>query len=259
MVSPKNHRKISVFCELRRHRFCSIFRAKHNEWWLRLIWAIFRKTTNSLLRNKRKKFRWSNIWYVGDSVPFSLLAPMDNRLSSLLSVFPPPTPLCLSPRPRFTIDHTRQCDIIFSVLWYPNFRLISSQPDDLGFSGCIHRTRTSFWQQNDMLSPHFSFRNRWPWHAAWSVGLPCILLFVSVTELFFFRFLHVYLFRAKSPLTFSVAKLVQAVFCKYQCLIPWIFSKTFCRLPCNPVKTFRGPRVKNPVISCMSYSPCQLF
>ena len=30
-LSPKNRRKISDFCELRRHRFCSIFRAKHNE------------------------------------------------------------------------------------------------------------------------------------------------------------------------------------------------------------------------------------
>ena len=89
----------------------------------------------------------------------------------------------------------------------------------------------------------FPFRNRWPWHAAWSVGLPCILLFVSVTELFFFRLLHVCLFRAKSPLTFSVAKLVQAVFCKYQCLIPWIFSKTFCRLTYSG-KNFSWPRVK---------------
>ena len=46
-----------------------------------------------------------------------------------------------------------------------------------------------------------------------------------------------------STLTFSVAKLVQAVFCKYQCLIPWIFSKTFCRL-CQPIKTFHSPGVK---------------
>ena len=85
MVSPKNHRKISDFCELRRHRFCSIFRAKHNEWWLRLIWAIFRKTTNSLLRNKRKNFvdliygtletayhfHFLHLWIIG-SVAFSL-------------------------------------------------------------------------------------------------------------------------------------------------------------------------------------------
>ena len=104
----------------------------------------FSQNNKFSLAKQTKKFRWSNIWYVGDSVPFSLLAPMDNRLSSLLSVFPSLTPLCLSPGSRFTIDHTGQYHIellrplisalqadLFTTRWPWLFGVHSSYPNFL--------------------------------------------------------------------------------------------------------------------------------
>ena len=50
-----------------------------------------------------------------------------------------------------------------------------------------------------------------------ALGLTGILFFVPVTKLFIYRLLLLWFFQAKRvTLTFSVAKLVQAVFCKYQ-------------------------------------------
>ena len=72
-----------------------------------------------------------------------------------------------------------------------------------------------------------------------------ILHVSSVTELFLFRLTHWWLFRAKRvTLTFSVAKLVQAVFCKYQVPYSSNFFKNFLPSAAQPIKTFPGPRVK---------------
>lgn len=50
-------------------------------------------------------------------------------------------------------------------------------------------------------------------------------------------------------LLFPVAKLVQAAYCKYQSLIPWIFSKTFPTVAFR--KTFPAWRWNNSVITCL--------
>ena len=47
-----------------------------------------------------------------------------------------------------------------------------------------------------------------------------------------------------STITFSVAKLVQAVFCKYQVPYSLNFFKNFLPSAAQPIKTFHGPRVK---------------
>ena len=67
----------------------------------------------------------------------------------------------------------------------------------------------------------------------WSFGL---------TKIFLFRLPHWWLFRAKRvTLTFSVAKLVQAVFCKYQVPYSLNFFKNF--LPSVPAnKNFSWPK-----------------
>ena len=75
-----------------------------------------------------------------------------------------------------------------------------------------------------------------------SVVLSGILLIVSVTELFLFRLPHWWIFYTKrvTP-TFSVAKLVQAVFCKYQVPYSLNFFKNF--LPSVPAnKNFSWPK-----------------
>ena len=57
--------------------------------------------------------------------------------------------------------------------------------------------------------------------------------------------LHICLFRAKRvTLTFSVAKLVQAAFCKYQVPYSLNFFKNFLPSAGHPIKTFPGPGVK---------------
>ena len=93
-------------------------------------------------------------------------------------------------------------------------------------------------------APRVSFSVRWPWRALsehLTVGHPPFRIchwIVLIPTSSFMTFPG-----EASTITFSVAKLVQAVFCKYQRLIPWIFSKTFCRLR-TANKNFSGPRVK---------------
>ena len=101
---------------------------------------------------------------------------------------------------------------------------------------------TSYLKQND--TQHLACSSPSDGHdvPCLSIGLSGILLFVSVTELFLFRLLHLCLFRAKRvTLTFSVAKLVQAVFCKYQVPYSLNFFKNF--LPSVPAnKNFSWPK-----------------
>jgi len=81
----------------------------------------------------------------------------------------------------------------------------------------------------------------------WSFGL---------TKTFLFRLLHLWLFRAKRvTLTFSVAKLVQAVFCKYQVPYSLNFFKNFLPSAGHPIKTFPGPGWNNWVNPCIPILP----
>ena len=61
--------------------------------------------------------------------------------------------------------------------------------------------------------------------------------------------LHISFWTKPWHLLFPVAKLVQAAYCKYQNLIPWIFSKTFPAAAFR--KTFPAWRWNNSVITCL--------
>lgn len=62
--------------------------------------------------------------------------------------------------------------------------------------------------------------------------------------------LHISFWTKPWHLLFPVAKLVQGAYCKYQSLIPWIFSKTFPAAAYR--KTFPAWRWNNPVITCLT-------
>ena len=63
------------------------------------------------------------------------------------------------------------------------------------------------------------------------------------------HYLHLSFWTKPWHLLFPVAKLVQAACCKYQNLIPWIFSKTFSAVAFR--KTFLAWRWNNSVITCL--------
>ena len=94
-------------------------------------------------------------------------------------------------------------------------------------------------------APRVSFSVRWPWRALsehLTVGHPpfriCHWIVLIPTSSF------MTLPGEASTITFSVAKLVQAVFCKYQVPYSLNFFKNFLPSAGHPIKTFHGPRVK---------------
>ena len=173
MVSLQDHRKIFVFSVFRLRGFAQYLEQYQvNEDWV-IFWRYFAKQQIILLRNKRKRFRWSDIWYVGDSVPFSHLAHIENQITCLLSVFPSLTPLCLSPGPRFTIDHTGQYHIellrplisalqadLFTTRWPWLFGVHSSYPNFLMTAKWYAVTSLSFSaiDGHDMLHEALGYR-----------------------------------------------------------------------------------------------------
>ena len=163
----------------------------------------------------------------------------EGSLSLLLSFRIPPFHPCRSP-----YSDTLQAAYTTFSISFPFLHLLHSTAKPLYLSMDIHRSACFLLIAEWYGTPRIFFSVRWPRLALsercpvghppyrichWIVLIPTSSLMTFPGE--------------ASTITFSVAKLVQAVFCKYQRLIPWIFSKTFCRL-CQPIKTFHGPKVK---------------
>ena len=128
--------------------------------------------------------------------------------------------------------------------------IVSLLVDGHSCSTCFHLIAEWY------AAPRMSFSVRWPWRAQserWTVGHPPFrichwIVLIPTYSLMTFP-------GEASTITFSVAKLVQAVFCKYQVPYSSNFFKNFLPSAGHPIKTFQAQGWNNSVIPCIPILP----
>ena len=95
----------------------------------------------------------------------------------------------------------------------------------------------------------------WIGTACWNI-VDSVLYWLTLYDCSYSVFFSLPFSGEATTLTFTVAKLVQAAFCKYQMPYSLNFFKNFLPSAVHPIKTFLAQGWNNSVIPCIPCFPC---